>query len=192
MIFQVLWQNRYNVDSILVNGIKVKAFGFAWGIGGVLLLLSFAIYRLAPMALALENLPMSQGHWLALLVSVIYMAYAEGYKGFHLGFAPRVVVRARYLADNPRLIHVLLAPLFCMGYIYATRKRQILSLALTMMILCFVLLMRLIPQPWRGILDAGVVVGLAFGIASIAYFLIVSRNDPDRILVSAEVPGEKY
>ncbi len=168
----------------------MKAFGFAWGIGGVLLLLSVAIYRLAPMALALEDSSMSQLHWLALIVSIIYMAYAEGYKGFHLGFAPRVVVRARYLAANPQIVHVLLAPLFCMGYIYATKKRKILSFALTVMIICFVLIVRLMPQPWRGIVDAGVVAGLALGIASITYFLIVSGNNPNRISVSAEVPGD--
>jgi len=162
----------------------------AWGVGGVLFLLLFAIYRLAPMALELENSPMSQIHWLALAFSVIYMAYAEGYKGFHLGFAPRVVVRARYLADNPRPLHVLLAPLFCMGYIYATRKRQILSIALTIMIVCFVLIARSMPQPWRGIVDAGVVVGLTLGVASIAYFLIISSNDPARLTVSPEVPGD--
>ena len=127
----------------------------AWGIGGVLFLLIFAIFRLAPTALELENSDMSEVHWLALVFSVIYMAYAEGYKGFHLGFAPRVVVRARYLATNPRPLHVLLAPLFCMGYIYATRRRQILSIALTTMIICFVLIARSIPQPWRGIVDAG-------------------------------------
>lgn len=142
------------------------------------------------MALELENSPMSQIHWLALAFSVIYMAYAEGYKGFHLGFAPRVVVRARYLADNPRPLHVLLAPLFCMGYIYATRKRQILSIALTAMIVCFVLIARSMPQPWRGIVDAGVVVGLTLGVASIAYFLIISSNDPARLTVSPEVPGD--
>jgi len=142
------------------------------------------------MALELEDLPMSRVHWLALIFSVIYMAYAEGYKGFHLGFAPRVVVRARYLADNPRPLHVLLAPLFCMGYIYATRKRQILSFALTTMIICFVLIARSMPQPWRGILDAGVVVGLGLGVLSIAYFLILSSNDPARLTVSAEVPGD--
>jgi hypothetical protein len=118
------------------------------------------------------------------------MAYAEGYKGFHLGFAPRVIVRARYLADNPRPLHVLLAPLFCMGYIYATRKRQIISFALTTMIICFVLIARSIPQPWRGILDAGVVVGLSLGVLSIAYFLIISSNDPSRLTISAEVPGD--
>jgi len=142
------------------------------------------------MALELEDLPMSQIHWLALVFSVIYMAYAEGYKGFHLGFAPRVVVRARYLADNPRPLHVLLAPLFCMGYIYATRKRQILSFALTTMIIFFVLIARSMPQPWRGIVDAGVVVGLGLGVLSIAYFLILSSNDPARLTVSAEVPGD--
>ena len=166
----------------------MKTFGLAWGIGGVVLLLIFAIFRLAPMALELESLPMTLLHWSALAFSVIYMAYAEGYKGFHLGFAPRVVVRARYLAANPRPLHVLLAPLFCMGYIYATRKRQILSFALTAMIVCFVLVARMMPQPWRGILDAGVVVGLSLGVLSIAYFLIVSANNPSRISISAEVP----
>ena len=71
----------------------MKVFGFAWGIGGVLLMLVYAIYRLAPIALDLERSPMSQLHWAALIVSVAYMAYAEGYKGFHLGFAPRVVIQ---------------------------------------------------------------------------------------------------
>ena len=142
------------------------------------------------MALELVNSSMSQLHWLALAFSVIYMAYAEGYKGFHLGFAPRVVVRARYLADNPRALHVLLAPLFCMGYIYATRKRQIVSFALTVMIICFVLIARSMPQPWRGILDAGLVVGLSLGVLSIAYFLIISSIDPARLTISAEVPDD--
>ena len=142
------------------------------------------------MALELESSAMSEVHWLALIFSVTYMAYAEGYKGFHLGFAPRVVVRARYLANNPRPLHVLLAQLFCMGYIYATRKRQILSFALTAMIICFVLIARSMPQPWRGIVDAGVVVGLGLGVVSIAYFLIISSNDPARLTVSAEVPGD--
>lgn len=142
------------------------------------------------MAMELENASMNLLHWSALVFSVIYMGYAEGYKGFHLGFAPRVVARARYLSANPRPLHVLLAPLFCMGYIYATRRRQILSYALTLMIICFVIIARLMPQPWRGILDAGVVVGLSLGVLSIAYFLIVSTGNPSRLPISAEVPVE--
>ena len=142
------------------------------------------------MALALEKSPMSQLQWMALIFSVVTMAYAEGYKGFHLGFAPRLISRANYLRNNPRVDHILLAPLFCMGYIYATRKRKLLSIGLTIMIIGFILLAGLLPQPWRGILDAGVVVGLVIGVASIVYFLIIASKNPDLIHVSAEVPGD--
>lgn len=168
----------------------MKILGFTWGIGGVLLLLAFAIFRLAPIALALGDFPLSLLHWGALVFSVVYMAYAEGYRGFYLGFAPRVVKRANYLRDNPNLGHVVLAPLFCMGYIYATRKRQLLSFAVTLMIICFVMIARALPQPWRGIVDAGVVVGLGIGIISIFYFLALASKSPDLIHTSAEVPSD--
>ncbi len=154
------------------------------------MLLTFAVYRLAPMALALEGLPLSLLHWAALVFSMLYMAYAEGYKGFHQGFAPRVVIRADYLRQNPRVLHVLLAPIFCMGYIYATRRRKLLSYGLSLMIVSFVLVARMLPQPWRGIVDAGVVTGLAIGIGSIMYFLIVIMFKPERLVASAEVPTD--
>ena len=168
----------------------MKVFGFAWGIGGIVLLLTFAIYRLAPMALALEELPLSLVHWAALVCSILYMAYAEGYKGFHRGFAPRVVKRASYLREHPRLHHILLAPLFCMGYIHATKRRKFMSIGLSLMIVCFVLIARLLPQPWRGIVDAGVLTGLFMGIASILYFMIVVVTNPGALAVSPEVPSE--
>lgn len=154
------------------------------------MLLTSAVYRLAPVALALECLPLSLLHWAALVFSMLYMAYAEGYKGFHQGFAPRVVIRADYLRQNPRVLHVLLAPIFCMGYIYATRRRKLLSYGLSLMIVSFVLVARMLPQPWRGIVDAGVVIGLAIGIGSIMYFLIVIIFKPERLVASAEVPTD--
>ena len=153
-------------------------------------MLVYAIYRLAPIVLDLERSPMSQLHWVALIFTVVFMAYSEGYKGFHLGFAPRVVMRASYLRDNPRVGHILLAPLFCMGYIYATRKRKLVSFGLTLMIICFILIAGVLPQPWRGIIDAGVVVGLGIGIASILYFIVVESKNPERIKTSPEVPGD--
>ena len=168
----------------------MKVLGFTWGVGGVLLLLLFAIYRLAPMALALEDSTMTLLHWTVLAFFVAYMAYTEGYKGFHHGFAPRLVIRAIYLKNNPRILHVLLAPLFCMGYIYATRKRQIISIGLTLMIICFILIARILPQPWRGIIDAGVVVGLSIGIISITYFIFLAILNPQAIEISAELPND--
>ena len=163
--------------------------GFGWGIGGVLLMLSFAIYRLYPMAMELSTIPLTSLQLLALFFSILYMAYAEGYKGFHRSFSPRVVARARYLRNNASLVKIILAPLFCMGYIYATRKRMILSISLTLVIISFVVLVRLLPQPWRGIVDAGVVTGLLLGIASILYFDIQSNIKPELLTVSPDVPG---
>lgn len=140
------------------------------------------------MAFELATLELGAQHWLALGVSIFYMAYAEGYKGFHLGFAPRVIARATYLRANPRLLHVILAPAFCMGYIHATRRRKLLSFGLTSMIICFVLIVRALPQPWRGIVDAGVVAGLMLGIVSILFFHLQGLRFPEREKVALDLP----
>lgn len=167
----------------------MRTFGFVWGVGGILLLLSFAIVRLGGVALELGGYTLAAWQWGLALGWLIYMVWAEGYKGFHLAFAPRVVVRASYLADNPRPLHVLLAPLFCMGYIHATARRRILSIALTSMILCFVFIVRMLPQPWRGMVDAGVVAGLVVGVMSILYYLVQLRqNGATSLPVATDVP----
>ena len=153
-----------------------------------MLILLFAVFRLSPMAMELSSYNLGQLHWFLLAVSILYMAYAEGYKGFHLAFAPRVVARASYLSANPRLLHILFAPVFCMGYIHATRRRKLLSFGLTSMIICFVLIVRMLPQPWRGIVDAGVVTGLVFGIASIGFFLIQRLRFPERVQAALDLP----
>lgn len=176
------------LNPVEVDG-QVRSLGYTWGVGGVLLLL-FAVYRLAPMAFALGDFQLTLLHWAVLLFNICYMAYAEGYKGFHLGFAPRVVSRANYLLHNPRLSHIVLAPLFCMAYFHTTPKRQRVSIALSILIVIFILIARQLPQPWRGILDAGVVVGLTMGICSIAWFMLASRFIPTYVSVPPDVPIE--
>jgi hypothetical protein len=54
-----------------------------------------------------------------------------------------------------------------MGYFYATRKRMIVSWAVTSGIVLLILAVRLLPQPWRGIVDLGVVAGLTWGLVAI-------------------------
>ena len=162
--------------------------GFLWGIGGVLGLLLFAIYRLTPIALELWSLPLSMLQAAVLIFSIVYMIYAEGYRGFHCAFAPRVVLRANYLRRHPRPLHIILAPLFCMGYLHATRRRKLASYALTAMIITFVIIAHQLPQPWRGIVDAGVVSGLIFGIASIIHYLHLLPQNPHSIPGTPEVP----
>ncbi len=150
--------------------IPLRLIGFYWGIAGVIAFLMFAILRLSPRILELQAYTLSAVHWAILLVFVPWMAWSEGVKGFHRAFSPRVVARARYLRQESHPLLALMAPVFCMGYIHATRKRKIVSFVVTSVIVCLVMLLRITPQPWRGIIDAGVVTGLTLGVGSLIYF----------------------
>lgn len=147
----------------------MRTLAYYWGIAGVILLLASAIVRLTPRVLELRDIPLSGLQWLLLVGFVLFMLYSEGWKGFHLNFAPRVVARAAGLRRSPTPLLIVLAPLVCMGYLHATRKRQLISLLLTSAIIALVLAVRLLPQPWRGIIDTGVVLGLGFGTLSIVW-----------------------
>ena len=150
--------------------------GSIWGVVGVSLLLAFAVYRLSIIAIDAFSYEFEWYHWLVLIGNSIFMAHSEGYKGFQQGFSPRVAARARYILKNPRLLHVVTAPLFCMSFFYATRRRLIVAYAMTLGIIALVVVFNQISQPWRGILDAGVVVGLSWGIASLIWFSIEALN----------------
>jgi hypothetical protein len=161
-----------------------------WGILGVLVLLGSAVYRLTPVALEALSLPLGWHHWAALAVVLFFMAYVEGYQAFQLGFSPRVAARARYLLSHNNRLHAVLAPLFCMSYFYARKRRQIVSLSVTAGIIILIVLVRMLPQPWRGIVDAGVVVGLAWGLVSLVVFGVRALTS-DSFPHSPEVPDER-
>lgn len=141
-----------------------------WGITGVLALLGNAIYRLTPQALALTERALDPIEWITLVGWLAFNAYSEGYRAFHRNFSPRVVARARTLTGQ-RAWLIALAPVYCMGLVHATRRRLIVSWSITIGIVGIVILVRRLDQPWRGIVDAGVVVGLAWGVASIVYYV---------------------
>jgi len=127
-----------------------------------------AVYRLSLRAVAAFEMTLHWHHWLSLVVAVLFMAYSEGYRGFQHGFSPRAAARVRHLRDHASWLETVLAPLFVMSYFHAERRRQIITLLLTLMIIGLVLGVRLIPQPWRGIIDLGVVTGLTWGLLSFA------------------------
>jgi len=163
--------------------------GAVWGVGGIVAMLVYAIVRIGGRAIDALSYDLAWYHWAVLILNIVFMAYSEGYRGFHKAFSPRVVARARHLACNPRPFHVLLAPLFCMGYFHATRRRLIGTYALTSMILLFVVIIRQLEQPWRGIIGAGVVVGLVWGTASILSFVVLALNGQQAEQHSPEVPA---
>jgi branched-subunit amino acid transport protein AzlD len=148
----------------------MSKFGAFWGLAGVMLLLGSAVYRLAPLAIDAFSFQWFWYHWSVFALVLFFMAYAEGYRAFHLAFSPRVAARARYLLGHSNILHTVFAPLFCMAYFHAPRRRRITSLSVTAGIIVLVILVRLLPQPWRGIIDGGVLVGLAWGLISLAIF----------------------
>lgn len=163
----------------VVRGTVMGLIGALWGILGVCLMLVMALIQLTPIALDMFTIPLNWYHYLLLFLNIVFMAHTEGYKGFQQGFSPRVAARARYLREHPSLYHAVLAPLFCMCFYHSTKKRLIVSYALTTFIVAIVIFIRYLEQPWRGIVDAGVVVGLSWGLITLLIFSIQALIQQD-------------
>lgn len=138
-----------------------------------MLLLGQALVRLTPIALE----PLIEGTLTLMQAAlyagwVLFSAYTEGYRAFQLGFAPRVVRRAFELAAAPKPLFVLLAPAYCMTLFAAPRTRMAISWTVTICVVIAVVLVRRLEQPWRGIIDGGVVVGLSWGVVCLVRELI--------------------
>lgn len=159
-----------------------------WGVLGVVAFLSQAIYRIAPLAWEpLQEQSLTELQALLYVAWLLFSAYAEGYRGFQKRFSPKVVGRALHLAANPRPLHVLFAPAFCMAYFHATKRGLITAWGVSSMIVLIVVLVRHVPQPWRGIIDGGVVLGLTWGVFSLLYHAWVGMRG-GIIDVAIEVP----
>jgi len=76
-----------------------------------------------------------------------------------------------------------------MGYFHATTRRRIKSTLLTVVIVIFVILVQRLDQPWRGIVDVGVVAGLLWGLATLTVFSYLALSQRD-FGYSPEVPEQ--
>jgi hypothetical protein len=111
----------------------------------------------------------------------VFMMATEGYGGFQRKLSPRFAARALFLKQHPSWSRVVFAPFFCVGYFQAPRKRMIASYALTLMIVGFVMLVSRLDQPWRGLVDLGVISGLAYGIGTLIFHfvgVVIMKADP--------------
>jgi hypothetical protein len=159
----------------------------AWGVLGVALLLGQAAARLAVYAVE----PIRE-HTLTFAQVGIYAAwtavglYFEGYRAFQKRFCPRVAARALHLGEHRRALHVAFAPLFCMGFFHANRRTKAVAWGTAIMILCFIAILRHVPQPWRGIVDGGVVPPLVWG--TVAVVVLYVRGIAGADVGSAELP----
>ena len=148
-------------------GVRARLI-YLWAISGVLGLIGQALWRLTPIAWeAVTSGTMSPTEWIVCLVWVIVNAYSEGYVGFHRKFSPRVARRAMALARAPSWLRVVLGAPYAMGLFAADRRTKIVGWSVTALVAIAIVLVRRLAQPLRGIVDAGVVVGLAIGMVSL-------------------------
>ena len=136
------------------------------------MLLVRAVWALTPRAVEAMVGGLAWWQWAVLAVWVAFMAYSEGYRGFQKRFSPMVAARVHELAQRATPLQAALAPAFAMGLFHATRRRLIISWILLVGIAILVIVVRYLPQPWRGIVDAGVVVGLTWGTVSLLWSLV--------------------
>lgn len=111
----------------------------------------------------------------AYIITCLWFAYVEGYKGFQRKFSPLVVSRSFTLQPGSSPIHhILFAPLYSMALFHATKKRMIVSWSVSIGVAVIVAAVKKLPYPWRNIVDAGVVCGLSWGTISILGGYIIS------------------
>lgn len=165
-------------------------FVIVWACGGVTVMFLQAIMRLYPRAWeALHGLSAYHAVWYAVIV--VGLLYTEGYKAFHVQFMPRLVARALHLAKSPTWGRVILAPFFVMALFATTRKRLIVSWAVTIGVVFLIIIVQRLPDPWRGMVDAGVVLSLGWGIVRMGQLLALAalgsrpHYDPELPLESA-------
>ena len=149
---------------LTIDETLMRNFAVIWALTGFTALLGAAVFRLSTMAMDSWSFQLQAVHYLVLFANLAFMAYSEGYRGFQKRFSPRFAQRLVKLKISGTTLQCLLAPFYCMNYFSAARRQLIVTYSLTLMIIVFILSFRYIPQPWRGILDAGVVLGLAWGI----------------------------
>lgn len=135
------------------------------------ILLAEASYRLGERALQTVQEGLSPADWALMLLSVVLFGYGEGYRALHRRFFPHVIARASELArrDSRGLRDFLSAPLYVVSLVQADKRALLRAWTGVALIVCAVFIVRALPEPYRGIIDAGVAVALAIGLGSLIF-----------------------
>jgi hypothetical protein len=139
----------------------------AWALLGVALLFSSAVFRLGRRGIETLQAGLGGFHTAALVVLVVLFVYGEGFRAIQKRYAPHLLGRVRDVAGHPNPVYHVLAPLYAMSLVGAPRGTLVRAWSGVAAIVCAVLLLRITPDPWRGIVDLAVALALAWGLGAI-------------------------
>lgn len=138
-----------------------------WAVAGVSALFAWAVWRLGWRGLMTIRGGLAGLEWAILVVLTVAFVYAEGYRALDRRWVPGLIERARALRFEHRSLVRLLAPLHGMALIAVSRGRLVRAWLGTLAIVAAILLVRTLPEPWRGIVDFSVAAALAWGLVAI-------------------------
>ena len=134
-----------------------------WGVGGILGVIGYGVFQLGQRAAQVPSYELMWYHWGVLVLTTAALIYVKAYKAFYRSLAPRIAARADQVRRHPTPLRVLLAPLYCMGYFDVDPGTQLRMVVITLAMILLVVIVSLVPEPWRAILDIAIAVALALG-----------------------------
>jgi len=138
-----------------------------WALLSLVLIFATAVARLAARGITTIRGGLDPAEWLALVVLMILFIYGEGVRGLQRRWVPAVLRRVAELRTGRRVSHWLLAPLYAILLIGASKRTLWRAWAGVAAIVAAVLIVRSFPEPWRGMTDLSVAAALAWGLVVI-------------------------
>lgn len=135
-----------------------------------------AIYRLGIRALDTIEAGLTLEQWGWLVSAMVGLTYVEGYRALQQRFIPRVVERAFSLEGSGNRTQKMFAPLFALSLIGAERWVLIRAWFSVALIIGAVFIVRSLPTPWRGIIDAAVAMALLWGLVALGVQFVAARR----------------
>jgi hypothetical protein len=135
----------------------------AWALVGVFALMTDAVVRLGARGLQTVSGDLDPIEWVGLIAATAAFSYLEGYRVFQRRAAPEIIARAFAVSQTHRPAFAYLAPLYALSLVDEDRRRVLRGWALVAIIIFSILLVRSLPDPWRGIVDASVATALTWG-----------------------------
>lgn len=139
----------------------------AWAVLGVSALFATASYRLGERGVGVIRDGLGGWEWMALAGLTLVFVYGEGFLALDRNWVPGLMRRARELREERSVVVRLLAPLYGLSLIGAPPAKLLPSWLGTVAIVGAILVIRALPDPWRGIIDFAVAAALAWGLVAI-------------------------